>query len=51
MKVSWQVTGIRDDAYARAHPLRVEQPKRGAERGHYLYPELFGAPRSKAVAR
>ena len=26
--VCWQVTGIRRDAYARAHPVIVEQPKR-----------------------
>jgi hypothetical protein len=51
VKVSWQVTGIRDDAWARAHPLKVEQPKRGAERGRYLYPELFGKPRSRAIGR
>ena len=27
MKVSWQVTGILQDAFARAHPLQVEQEK------------------------
>src|SRR5581483_4488123 len=25
VKVSWQVTGVRKDAYAKAHPLPVEQ--------------------------
>lgn len=37
MKVSWQVSGARHDAYALAHPLQVEQDK-GAQRGKLLYP-------------
>jgi hypothetical protein len=32
-KVSWQVTGIRKDAYAKAHPIVVETDKVGEERG------------------
>jgi hypothetical protein len=43
-KVSWQVTGIRRDAYANAHRVPVEESKEGAERGHYLHPELFSSP-------
>ena len=27
VKVSWQVTGVREDAYARAHRIQVELPK------------------------
>jgi len=27
VKVSWQVTAVRQDAYAKAHPLVVEQQK------------------------
>lgn len=38
MKVSWQVTGARQDAYALAHPLVVEQDK-GVARGTLLYPK------------
>jgi hypothetical protein len=30
MKVSWQVTGIRQDAFAKANPLKVEMPSRTA---------------------
>jgi hypothetical protein len=33
MKVSWQLTGIRNDAWAKAHPLVVEQDKPEAEKG------------------
>jgi hypothetical protein len=42
LKVCWQVTGVRHDAYAKAHPIRVEEPKRGAEVGTYQNPEAFG---------
>ena len=27
MEISWQITGVRNDAYAQAHPMMVEQPK------------------------
>ena len=42
VKVSWQVTGIRDDAWARANRIKVEVPKPEHERGQYLHPEAFG---------
>jgi trimeric autotransporter adhesin len=32
-KVSWHLTGIRKDAWARAHPLIVEQDKPGSRKG------------------
>ncbi len=40
--VSWQVTGIRQDAWANAHRIPVEEEKPESERGHYLHPELYG---------
>jgi hypothetical protein len=43
-KVSWQVTGVRHDAYAETHRIPVEEEKKGAERGTYLHPELFEHP-------
>ncbi|HLY92545.1 MAG TPA: hypothetical protein VKQ89_04745 [Candidatus Angelobacter sp.] len=46
VKVSWQVTGIRHDAYANAHRIQVEEDK-GDKRGTYLHPELF---KTSAVA-
>jgi hypothetical protein len=48
-KVSWQVTGIRHDAYANAHRIAVEEEKPSAVRGQYLHPELFGAPEEQAI--
>ena len=41
MKVSWQVTGVRQDAYANAHRIPVEQDKPAPERGTYLHPDAF----------
>jgi len=48
-KVSWQVTGIRRDAYAEAHRIPVEEEKTGKERGRYLYPELYGQPKGDST--
>jgi hypothetical protein len=42
MEVSWQLTGVRKDAYAEAHRIQVEEMKPVAERGSYLHPEAFG---------
>jgi hypothetical protein len=42
VKVSWQVTGIRQDAHANSDRIPVEQEKPEADRGHYLHPDAFG---------
>ena len=49
MEVSWQVTGIRQDAWANAHRIPVEEEKNARERGYYLHPELYGAPEEKQI--
>jgi hypothetical protein len=49
VEVSWQVTGVRQDAYAKAHPLVVEQGKEARLRGFYTHPELYGAPPEKQI--
>src|SRR5271156_3642004 len=49
VKVSWQVTGVRQDAYAKAHPLVVEPEKEARLRGFYTHPELYGAPPEKQI--
>lgn len=41
-RISWQVTGIRKDAWAVANPLVVEAEKADDERGFFLYPEVLG---------
>ncbi len=49
MKVSWQITGIRQDKWANAHRIPVEKDKDARERGYYLHPELYGAPKEKRI--
>ncbi len=49
MKVSWQVTGIRQDAFANAHRIPVEEVKKSDERSKYLHPEVFNQPESMGI--
>ena len=44
VEVSWQVTGIRQDAWANAHRVPVEEDKPAEELGTYLAPEVWGLP-------
>ena len=46
LKVSWQVTGVRQDPYAEANRIRVEEDKPQNERGSYLHPDAYGVPRN-----
>src|SRR5262249_25861327 len=41
-RVSWQVTGVRQDRWANAHRISVEEDKPDGERGFYLHPDAFG---------
>jgi len=49
VKVSWQVTGIRQDAFANANRVPVEEDKSAEERGKYLHPQAFGKPRDREI--
>jgi hypothetical protein len=49
-KVSWQVTARRHDAWAKNHPMQVEEDKSEKERGYYLHPELFGQPEERSIS-
>jgi hypothetical protein len=49
MEVSWQVTGIRDDAYAKALRVKVETEKTGSERGKYLHPVENGVSETLGI--
>lgn len=49
MKVSWQVTGLRSDNYAKANPIIVETDKKADEKGFYLHPEAFGQTEDKGI--
>ena len=49
MRVSWQVTARRNDAYMKAHPFVVESDKPTGERGYYSDPALYGAPEEQGI--
>jgi hypothetical protein len=47
--VSWQVTGIRQDAWANAHRTEAEVDKPEGERGKYLTPREHGQPATAGI--
>ncbi|HUH62377.1 MAG TPA: hypothetical protein VLZ50_05235 [Terracidiphilus sp.] len=49
VRVSWQVTGIRQDPWANAHRIPNEETKSAKDRGYYLHPELYGAGPDKSI--
>jgi hypothetical protein len=49
MKVSWQVTGVRRDAFAKKYRMPVEETKAKAEQGLYAHPEAHGKPPEKGI--
>jgi hypothetical protein len=49
VEVSWQITGVRQDAFAKTHPLVVEEKKEARLQGFYIHPELYGAPQEKQI--
>jgi hypothetical protein len=48
-EVSWQLTGIRRDAWANANRIEVEVEKPAAQRGQFLHPAAHGKPASQGV--
>ena len=50
LEVSWQVTGIRQDPYAEANPIPVEEDKPPEEQGTYLHPKAYGMPETMGVS-
>jgi hypothetical protein len=50
-KVSWQVTGVRNDPWARKNSLPIEQNKPQNERGYYLHPDLYNQPEERNLMR
>lgn len=49
LKVSWQVTGVRQDPFAVANPVRVEEEKSDADKGRYLHPAAYGLPEERGI--
>jgi trimeric autotransporter adhesin len=50
LEVSWQITGIRQDAWANANRIPVEEEKEANLKGFYLHPQLYGAPAEKGIS-
>jgi hypothetical protein len=48
-QVSWQVTGVRQDAWAQANPMPVEPLKARRDQGKFLNPEVHGQPYSAGI--
>jgi hypothetical protein len=49
VEVSWQVTGVRQDAWANKNRIPVEETKPERERGHYLHPDAFGKEEEHSI--
>jgi hypothetical protein len=49
LRVSWQITGIRQDAWANAHRIPVEEEKEDRLKGFYIHPELYGQSEEKQI--
>jgi hypothetical protein len=50
-RVSWCVTGIRNDLWTQAYPPNAETEKPAEFRGRYLHPSLWGEPPKNAEFR
>lgn len=50
-RVSWQVTGVRQDIWAASHPLAVEEHKRAGAEGRLLHPALHPGNRAAVHPR
>ncbi len=49
VEVSWQITGIRQDAWANQNRIPIEENKKVTEKGKYLTPESFGKPAERGI--
>lgn len=49
MKVSWLVTGTRNDPYAQYHRIVPEVEKKAEDKGLYLHPTEYGQPVEKQL--
>jgi len=49
MKISWQVTGIRQDPFANQNRIQVEVEKSSKEKGHYLHYKEYNQPIENSI--
>ncbi len=47
--MSWQVTGVRNDNWAKAHRVVPEVEKEEENKGLYLHAEEFGQEKEKSI--
>ncbi len=50
-EISWQVSGVRQDAYANKFRSKVEEWKKEEDRGYYISPESYNLDESKDIHR
>jgi hypothetical protein len=51
IKVSWQVIGIRQDPWAAANRITVEEEKADEQKGRFLHPEVWDQPEELRIHR
>jgi hypothetical protein len=49
LEVSWQLSGVRQDAWAKKNPLVPVIDKPASERGSYLHPDAWDQPESRGI--
>jgi len=49
LKVSWQISALRDDPYLRDNRVETETDKTGDEIGRYWYPAGYGQPAEQSL--
>jgi hypothetical protein len=51
VRVSWLVTGVRQDPWAESHRVPVQEDKPEGERGRYLHAQAYGRPEEMQMER
>ena len=49
IKVSWQVTGVRHDAWAQKNRILIEEQKQEHNKGKFLHPKAWGFDEKQAI--
>jgi len=49
MKVSWMITAVRNDNFAKTNPIVNVSDKKTEEKGYYLHPEVFGKSEESGI--
>jgi hypothetical protein len=49
MEVSWMITAVRKDNFAKSNPIKIEEEKQSEDKGYYLHPEAFGLSAERGI--